>query len=324
MYKISVVIPVYNVERYIEKCVCSLMEQTLDNIEYIFVDDCSPDDSIKILETTLERYPNRKDDVRIIRHKVNKGASITRNDGLTRATGQYVIFCDSDDFIDVCMYELLYGKAILNNADIVACGMRVHFIDGSKSKEILFNSNILYRNSLKEYDKIEGGIYSSTCNKLIKRDYLLNNKIFFDTSTCMWEDLYVCIRARFFTEQMYIVDLPLYNYCLHEGSIISSDILSRVESQVKVTKLIENFFILNNCRKEYSNIIAFLKYRAKYNLMEKHFSLWKNIFPEARKELLAISSYHGLTLTLKYFLYSYLGYLGYFIYGILIRIKSFL
>lgn len=322
MPKISVIVPIYNVEKYIERCVCSLFEQTLDDIEYIFVDDCSADKSVDMLCAVMKRYPNRLSNIKFLQHKVNKGPSITRNDGLSIATGQYVIFCDSDDYIDICAYELMYKKAISNNADIVACGVRVISVNGNKSHNLLFNTEILSRDSLKEYDKVEGGVYSATWNKLIKREFLHKHKILFDASTVMWEDLYVSLKARFFSKQMYIVDLPLYNYCLHEGSVIGSNVLSKAESQVKVVRLIENFFIANSCQKEFSKIIAFLKYKAKHNLLENHFSLWKTIFPEAKKELFAIRSWHGPVLTFKYFMYSYLGRFGYFMYNILIRIKS--
>ena len=324
MPKISVIVPVYNVEKYIERCARSLFEQTLDDIEYIFVDDYSTDKSVQALYSVMKRYPNRQANIRLLQHKVNKGPSITRNDGLSIAAGKYVIFCDSDDYIDISMYELMYKKATLNNADIVACGVQVINIEGNKSQALLFNADILKRDSLKEPDKIEGGIYSSTCNKLIKMEFLRKHDILFDSSTIMWEDLYVCLRARFFSPQMHIVDIPLYNYCLHEDSVIHADVLSKMNSQVKVVRLIENFFIANNCHKEFSKIIALLKYRAKHNLLENHFSLWKTIFPEARKELYAIRSWHGPILTFKYFMYSYLGNLGYYTYNTFARIKSFL
>ena len=119
MPKISIIIPIYNVAKYIEKCVCSLMEQTLDDIEYIFVNDCTLDNSIEILQKTLEKYPNRKDSCKIIHHDTNKGPAVTRNTGLELAIGEYIAFCDSDDWVEITMYEELYNKAKKENADIV-------------------------------------------------------------------------------------------------------------------------------------------------------------------------------------------------------------
>lgn len=111
-YSVSVIIPVYNVGKFIERCARSLMEQTMDNVEYIFVDDASPDNSIQILQKVLADYPNRRDNVRILTHAENKGLPAARNTGLAVATGEYIFHCDSDDFVEPDMLEQLYGKAI--------------------------------------------------------------------------------------------------------------------------------------------------------------------------------------------------------------------
>ena len=105
MYKVSVIVPVYNAGRYIERCLRSLFEQTLDSIEYIFVDDCSPDDSMDILKRVLDEYPERKDDVKILTHQVNTGQSGARRDGMRIASGEYMIHCDADDWVDTDSYN---------------------------------------------------------------------------------------------------------------------------------------------------------------------------------------------------------------------------
>jgi len=97
---VSVIVPIYNVEGYIEKCVRTLFEQTYQNIEYIFVDDCSPDNSVNILEIVLEEYPDRKNQVHIVRHEINKGSASSRNTGLDLVNGEYIMFADSDDYTD--------------------------------------------------------------------------------------------------------------------------------------------------------------------------------------------------------------------------------
>ena len=105
MPKVSVIIPVYNAGKYIERCVRSLFEQTLDDIEYIFVDDCSPDDSMDVLQKVLSEYPQRKENVTLIRHKANTGQSGARKSGMHVAKGEYIIHCDADDWVDLDMYE---------------------------------------------------------------------------------------------------------------------------------------------------------------------------------------------------------------------------
>ncbi len=97
MLKVSVIIPVYGVEKYIERCTRSLFEQTLDDMEFIFVNDCTKDNSIAIIERIAEEYPLRKSQIHILNHQVNKGLPIARQTGLRVATGEYIAHCDSDD-----------------------------------------------------------------------------------------------------------------------------------------------------------------------------------------------------------------------------------
>ena len=96
--KVSVIIPIYKVEKFIERCVCSLMEQTLQEVEYIFVDDATPDKSIEVLERCLTLYPNRKSV--ILHHAQNQGLPAARNTGLQVASGKYIFHCDSDDYVE--------------------------------------------------------------------------------------------------------------------------------------------------------------------------------------------------------------------------------
>ena len=108
---LSVIIPVYNVEDYIEKCARSLFEQTLDNIEYIFVDDCSMDKSIEILQQIVKDYPSREGLVKIVQTPKNSGQYFVRKFGMQFVSGKYLIHCDSDDWIDSTMYEEMFKIA---------------------------------------------------------------------------------------------------------------------------------------------------------------------------------------------------------------------
>ena len=116
---VSILIPVYNVEKYIERCVRSVFEQTYENLEFIFVDDCTPDNSIAIIEQVLAEYPDRVSEVRIIKHNQNEGIAITRNNAISNATGDFVFFVDSDDYIEADAIEELVNLQQETNADIV-------------------------------------------------------------------------------------------------------------------------------------------------------------------------------------------------------------
>lgn len=310
MPKVSVIVPVYNVEKYIERCARSLFEQTLDDIEYIFVNDASSDASMQVLRNVLEYYPHRKDRVLLIDQSINSGPSVTRNLGLKKASGDYVIFCDSDDYLDLNAYESLYAKALEHNADIVACGIEVVTHNGVDSWQLLFGQDELqWTDLLNDFTKIEGGIYSSMCNKLIKRDLLMQNEIFFDENTAMWEDLYTTIRARYFAKTMYVIDIPFYHYCLHQGSIIHSDIDARVKSQVKVAKLVEGFLLGRNDSCNYDGMIAYIKILSKESVAETDPDQWSAIFPEANNYLFCLRKYFGTKKYLRYALIS-LGSFG--------------
>lgn len=119
--KVSVIVPVYKVESFIGRCAQTLMEQSLAEVEYIFVDDATPDRSMEVLEQVLQRYPQRRSAVRILHHDANQGLPAARNTGLEAATGEYVFHCDSDDFLEKEMLERMYAKARETGADFVWC-----------------------------------------------------------------------------------------------------------------------------------------------------------------------------------------------------------
>ena len=112
---VSVIVPIYGVEPYIEKCARSLFEQSLENMEFIFVNDCTPDKSVEILRQVIEDYPRRYLQIQIIEHEENRGLAMARNSGLLIAKGEYIIHCDSDDWVELDMYEEMYEKALEKN-----------------------------------------------------------------------------------------------------------------------------------------------------------------------------------------------------------------
>lgn len=192
MPRISVIIPVYGVEKYIECCAISLFEQTIDNIEFIFIDDCSPDRSIEILTCVIEKYQFRIKEqnysVRIVKMPTNSGLATVRRHGVQLATGAYVAHCDSDDWVDTDLYRQLYNKIVAENADVAICD----YLETNR-KEVLNR-----RKGLLSYDKdecIKDMMYMriswSMCNKLIKLD--LYNKINEYPKYYMGEDMAVTL-----------------------------------------------------------------------------------------------------------------------------------
>lgn len=125
MPKVTVIVPVYGVEKYIERCAISLFEQTLDDIEIIFVNDCTPDRSMEILDRIIEKYrflfEEKKYIVRTESMLTNSGQAAVREHGTKLAIGDYIIHCDSDDWVEKTWLELMYEKADNENIDVVFC-----------------------------------------------------------------------------------------------------------------------------------------------------------------------------------------------------------
>ena len=119
---VTVIVPVFQAEKFIERCCRSLFGQTMDNMEFIFVNDGSKDNSINIIKDVLKDFPDRSQQVKIIDREENRGVAYSRQEGLDNAVGDFIIFCDSDDWIEPNMYEHLYNDAVKTKADCVVCG----------------------------------------------------------------------------------------------------------------------------------------------------------------------------------------------------------
>lgn len=213
MPKVSVIIPVYNVEQYIERCARSLFEQTLDDIEFIFVNDCTPDGSMSVLTNVINDYPTRVEQLKIINHDVNKGLPTACRSGLAIATGDYVIHCDSDDWVDKTMYQKLLEKAENEHCDMVVCGYSI--TDGYH-----FLSTML--NEFKGFKSIKHAIIADqipnyTWNKLIRRD--LFNYIEEWPKYNLLEDVAIITPIAYHCKSIEKIDEPLYFYYKNEASI---------------------------------------------------------------------------------------------------------
>lgn len=304
-YKVSVIIPIYGVEQYIEKCARSLLEQTLDSVEFIFVNDCTKDRSIEILEKVIEDYPNRKSDIHIIYNNENKKLAATRDVGLRVSRGKYILNCDSDDWVERNMLEVMYNKAIECDADIVCC----EFI-----KEGICGNELMKYNYDEEFggDKLKQlylyDIYTSLCNKLIKRTLFVNNNIWHYEGVNMGEDSAKTIRLRYFSRKTVIVHQPLYYYNrLNIASMCAVYNEQSTNEYILLAKLIEDFFVQENVIDEYRIVVNFLKFVSKQNVLrqKKDLTLWRSIYPECHKDIFKFN-YFSFLGRLKWWCCAYL------------------
>ena len=216
MPKVSVIIPVYGVEKYIERCARSLFEQTLEDIEFIFVDDCTPDSSINILECIIDQYPNRKDQIRIVRHEKNAGLPIARQTGIKNATGDYIAHCDSDDWVDTDMYRVMFEKASEEQADMVVC-------DYYRSDGINHREDIGFISTDKEMF-IKDMLYLRTSwavwNKLVKRELYHPNFVY--PIGAMAEDMITTTQLALISNRITFLRKKLYYYYDNQSSIVNT------------------------------------------------------------------------------------------------------
>ncbi|MDR3327537.1 MAG: glycosyltransferase family 2 protein [Prevotellaceae bacterium] len=213
--KVSILVPVYNVSKYIERCAHSLFQQTFDDIEYVFINDCTPDDSIEKLQKVIEQYPHRKQNVKIIHHKKNHGLATTRNTAIDNSSGQYIQVVDSDDWIEKDMIETMYKKAIEENADVVTSDI---FIE-DKGKTIR-KYDIVASNQAENFRYYLTEIcIQNLVNKLVKREFYEQNDNRVPDGLNILEDRHVMIRIYYVAKRIVRVDKAFYHYVRNQDSL---------------------------------------------------------------------------------------------------------
>lgn len=209
MKKVSVIIPVYNVENYLRKCLNSLVNQTLKDIEIIVVNDGTLDNSQEIIDEYVKKYPKKV--VSIIQENGGQGAA--RNTGLLHAKGEYIGYVDSDDYVEENMYEELYKKAKEEDSDIVICGNNVV----KENYEFLSKEDV-------DKEFLLGKM--AVWNKIYKKNIIVDNKIQF-RSKVWYEDLDFTMKVFFSSKKISYIDKHLYNYLLREGSTMNNNNIKR-------------------------------------------------------------------------------------------------
>ena len=225
MLAVSVVIPVYNAEKYIEKCIESLVHQTLISTEYIFVNDGSTDESLKVLEL----YQKKDNRIKIV-NQSNQGVSAARNAGLNNATGNYIGFVDADDYLATDMFQKLYEAALKVDADIVSSNFTVEqegIWNQSKSSfptEKIFD-RVYIQNEICSFI-IQKDDLNSCCTKIFKRNLIELNSILFPVGVTHAEDAMFALSAFTKAEKVIFIDYSGYYYREVQGSA-SRDIVSK-------------------------------------------------------------------------------------------------
>lgn len=235
MKTISVIVPIYNVEKYLERCINSIINQTYKELEIILIDDASSDDSWKICEQMA-----RKDvRIKIYRNEENLGTFKTRNIGIQKSTGNLIGFVDSDDTIDVNMFEILVNNLEKYDADISACKGKDILLNGEIRGEVKDNDIIIYKGDeiLVNFLESEKDISIGICDKIFKKDIV--NNININDSIKINEDklfsYYAIKKCKIYVQQ----NISKYNYYIRKNSISNSANFTDYNDIIKVSKIIE-------------------------------------------------------------------------------------
>lgn len=236
---VSVLVPIYGVEKYIERCARSIFEQTYQNLEIIFVNDCSPDNSIAILNMVLDDYPERKAQTRIIDHEKNKGLAAARKTALLASSGYYIQNFDSDDYVEIDMISKIVALAESGKADITICDLYYEYEHNKKYCHV--NPSLEPLKCLTQI--LKGQVHSGVCNKLIKRSLYTENAITPIDGINMLEDMSVMYRLMFYAKKISYLPIPLYHYVQYNSSSYTT-VLSEKSKQniLDLIQLMEHFF----------------------------------------------------------------------------------
>ena len=257
---VSIITPVYKAEDFIERCAVSLFEQTYANVEYIFVDDCTPDASIERLQRVIERYPSRQPHVKIVRHQANRGVAAARNSGLDAATGEYIYYVDADDWLEKDAIERMCDKAEQTGADIVACGWYLAFSKNERRMPMpcYADAETALRGMLSGQMRWNLWLY------MIKHELYTRNGIRYVEGENVGEDMLVLVRLFSRAQSIAFVDKALYHYTKQNDNSIT---------QMKPSQQMARF-----------------KLNAKMPLLitddEESYEVWAGCFPEANKYIM--------------------------------------
>lgn len=218
MYKVSILVPVYGVERFIERCARSLFEQTYQNLEFVFVNDCTLDRSVEILQKVMADYPDRKDMVRIIDHEKNKGLAASRNTGLDGSVGEFVCCVDSDDWLEMDAIELLVKKQLESEADIVSGNYLVHYENEERlwlSKDCQMKEEMVLNMMQRTWDHFVAG-------RLVRRSLFVVNGLRWNEGCDAAEDRYMMTLLAYHSNVYSHVNQVVYHYNRSNANAITS------------------------------------------------------------------------------------------------------
>lgn len=263
---VSVLVPVYHVEEYIEKCARSLFEQTYDNLEYIFCDDCSTDASIQNLKEVMKDYPQRSEQIRIIHHERNRGSAAARNTLIDNCKGDFCFWADADDWVETNAVELLIKKQQEKEADIVTCRAYAHYVDGEVKEYFEGGWNLDKATLIEMILKSKCG--ASVWRRLIRSSLFTDYQIRCIEGVNGRDDFQLIIPLVYYSRKVDGIDAFMYHYRRDIPHSITYDHLNNLTYQIQDVKshlFLKDFFMGKDDR--YLSIISEAAIRRAYKYM---------------------------------------------------------
>lgn len=280
--KVSILVPFYKVENYVGRCVESLFTQTYKNIEYVFVNDCTPDGSMEVINEKIDKH-GMNDKCKMIIHNQNQGISASRNDCLDNMTGDFFLFIDSDDYIDKDMVELLVDAAIKEDADISGCGYIEEFADHSVEHPQKYTN---------DHDEMMRAITLLTIKgvmwKLLVRSTIVTehkDEVRFIPDRNMVDDYLFCCQIFYYAKRFASVDRCMYHWIQYNPNNYTHTTVFAVESQAAAIRKTEDFYREKGVYDVVKTELIQRKFISKLPLLFDKECIdvvrWRNLFPES-------------------------------------------
>lgn len=328
--KISVIIPVYNVSEYIERCLLSVLNQTWQDLEVILVNDFTPDNSIEIAKRVVASHV-RGQIVTFLAHEKNQGLSAARNTGISEALGEYLYFLDSDDYLPLDSIACLAQVAIYSNSNFVIGNYEIVGAD-RWAPPLQLSTGVIEGNEKILSAYVHDKWYVMAWNKLVKRSFLLENNLFFQENIVHEDDLW-SFKLACISTKMSIVNSVTYFYYMQPNSIMRTPSLYNLECRVKVIGLIFDFIKENNLCGNCDIYILFETLKAKYFdrilyfTKDKQFHFQSYCIFREKKYIYPIkalfTSFLGVMLAIRNVHYSLPEYAGYCYFKTLVNISYY-
>ena len=275
--KISIIVPIYKIERYLRQCIDSILTQTFTDYELLLIDDGSPDGCPAI----CDKYAEKDERIRVI-HKPNGGLTSARNEGVENTKGEWIMHIDGDDWVEPTYIEELYNAAINNDADIAICGFRFAFEDGTYIEE---HPTVWDNNKSDSVNRYIASVWTTAWGSIHKSSIYKDKGVRSPKNITFCEDFHLMIRLIFFANKVVSIDRPLYFYRQQQSSIVHSTSFEKIQRDELTTyKEISEFLYNQGEFDTYKKTIYWRIINALRDMIldSSRFEEFKNITPDKK------------------------------------------